>query len=68
MASVQFLLSYRMAHHTGHLCLFFLWNHETWIYYGYLAIHVTKLYMLMKVQSISIYTYVVNQQMHISKI
>jgi hypothetical protein len=68
MASVQFLLSYKVAYHTGNLCLFFLWNHETWIYYSYLAIYVTKLYLLMMVQSNSIYTYVVNQQMHISKI
>ena len=34
----QFLWSYKAAHHTGHVVYFFLWNHETWIYYGYLAI------------------------------
>jgi len=68
MASVQFLLSYKAAHHTGRFCLVFLLNHDTWVYYGYLAIYVTKLYMLMKVQSISIYTYVGHQKMHTGKI
>lgn len=68
MTSVQFLLSYKAAHHTSHLCLVFLWSYETLACDSYLAIYVTKLYLLMKVQNISLYTYVVNQQMHTGKI